>query len=808
MAKHVLTNNFFFLEDSIDFPNKEELINEIQKLENLAKSKEQKLDDLLSYRKIYNLLVDTLYSTYINVDENLNTLEKNEKICGAQILSDDKLWYSLNQIKIYGNRACHSTELKTSDLQSVQQSEMITNLKSIYLLVKKVYLYLNEDNLKDENKIRFSDDFYTTKDAYENLNIRIKKDNDELNKVLPLSKSTFEIIQISICDFLLNHNLEFNIPIYQRGYSWTNINIENLLIDINRRTNDRKNHYFGVIAYKEKGINEKNNKTIISILDGQQRLTTTALLLCAIRDILTKIKKVNLFDLDIGKTSDLKFKNPGGSNDANNFFKKIIDGKIDFQNDRSNKDYYIQNYFQILNEYKDKRIDDIKSLYACFRTKFMIGCISFERNLSKKDEIEIFENLNSKGKALELYDLLKNWILSLCSDEILENDEDELVIQFNMTFGAITCDEESKKDIITSFFISLIKYFTGKETPNNNYSSFLNNLKLMFEKIYDVVLHKTFNKSLEYHEYPKILELINRYFAIYCSFILNDKNSNVFTYIKTNLKIDRYYSLLLTSKRKGLIPAIYLIFDSFFSFTNKLKEFNQGINFKKDFAKKIYLAVKILIYRFIFTEKGDSETARIIAKVASKFFDQIKNLPTENEKINILDNFFKELKNELINNIDIFHIISNITKKPGWEYIAILRMCSWELLGDNYELDPGMVNPSYEHIMPQNNAKWINHFKDIYPDKNEEEIKELYETCVHKLGNGLIIPGNWNSKLKNLSFNDKKTFLNGRLNSPLYANDDSAIDIKSKTDWTFEDIEKRNVAICKLIVEKVFKDLK
>ena len=121
MAKHILTNNFFFLEDTINFPNKEKLINEIQKLENLAKSKEQKLDDLLSYRNIYNLLVDTLYSTYINVDENLNTSEKYEKICGAQILSDDKLWYSLNQIKIYGNRACHSTELKTSDLQSVQQ---------------------------------------------------------------------------------------------------------------------------------------------------------------------------------------------------------------------------------------------------------------------------------------------------------------------------------------------------------------------------------------------------------------------------------------------------------------------------------------------------------------------------------------------------------------------------------------------------------------------------------------------------------------------------------------------------------------
>ena len=810
MAKHVLTNNFFFLEDSIDFPNKEELINEIQKLENLAKSKEQKLDDLLSYRKIYNLLVDTLYSTYIHVDENLNTSEKNKKIYEANILFANKLWYSLNQIKIYGDRACHSNELRTSDLQFVQQSEMISNLKSIYLLVKKVFLYLNENNFKDEYITPFSDAHYTTKDVYQNLNIKIKNDNDELNKVLPLSKSTFEIIQISICDFLLNHNLEFNIPIYQRGYSWTNINIENLLIDINRRTNDCKNHYFGVIAYKEKRVNEKNKKTIISILDGQQRLTTTALLLCAIRDILKKIKKVDLFDLDIGKTSDLKFKNPGGSNEANSFFKKIIDGNIDFQNDRSNNDYYIHNYFQILDEYKDKTIDDIKNLYACFKTKFMIGCISFERNLSKKDEIEIFENLNSKGKALDLYDLLKNWILSLCSDEILENDEDELVKQFNMTFSAITCDEESKKEIITSFFISLIKYFTGKETPNNNYSSFLNNLKSMFEKIYDVVLHKTFNKSLDYHEYQKILELINRYFAIYCSFIPNDKNSNAFTYIKTNLKIDRYYSLLLiSSKRKGLVPAIYLIFDSFFDFTNKLKEFNEGINFKKEFAKKIYLAVKILIYRFILTEKGDSETARIIAKVTSKFFDQIKNLPTWNEKIKILNNFFKELKNELINNMDIFPIILNNMKDPGWEYKAILRMCNWELLGDNYELDEGMVKPSYDHIMPQNDSKWINYFKNIYPDKNEEEIKERYKTCIHKLGNGLIIPGNWNSKLQNTSFNDKKTFLNDhKFNSPLYVNDDSAIDIKSKADWTFEDIDKRNVAICKLIVEKVFKDLK
>ena len=73
----------------------------------------------------------------------------------------------------------------------------------------------------------------------------------------------------------------------------------------------------------------------------------------------------------------------------------------------------------------------------------------------------------------------------MCSDEILENDEDELVKQFNMTFSAITCDEESKKEIITSFFISLIKYFTGKETPNNNYSSFLNNLKLITINIFN-----------------------------------------------------------------------------------------------------------------------------------------------------------------------------------------------------------------------------------------------------------------------------------------------------------------------------------
>lgn len=72
---------------------------------------------------------------------------------------------------------------------------------------------------------------------------------------------------------------ELNIPEYQRPYRWGQEQIKKLLIDWQDFKNDNENSLFylgSIILHLES--NENNNSNKLNIIDGQQRLTTLALL--------------------------------------------------------------------------------------------------------------------------------------------------------------------------------------------------------------------------------------------------------------------------------------------------------------------------------------------------------------------------------------------------------------------------------------------------------------------------------------------------------------------------------------------------
>ena len=93
----------------------------------------------------------------------------------------------------------------------------------------------------------------------------------------------------SLNEFLPTDRL-FEIPIYQRGYSWEEDNLRDLWDDLNYLGN--RDHYFGTILLKK-----ANKKTRIGlrtfdhfeVIDGQQRLTTTLILL---RELITQLKEM------------------------------------------------------------------------------------------------------------------------------------------------------------------------------------------------------------------------------------------------------------------------------------------------------------------------------------------------------------------------------------------------------------------------------------------------------------------------------------------------------------------------------------
>src|SRR6266571_2310818 len=82
----------------------------------------------------------------------------------------------------------------------------------------------------------------------------------------------------------LNGKKQFIIPIYQRAYSWTREQCEQLWNDIIRTATDKEatTHFVGSIVYIQHGLFMAGGVMPLLVIDGQQRLTTLSLLLIAL----------------------------------------------------------------------------------------------------------------------------------------------------------------------------------------------------------------------------------------------------------------------------------------------------------------------------------------------------------------------------------------------------------------------------------------------------------------------------------------------------------------------------------------------
>lgn len=82
----------------------------------------------------------------------------------------------------------------------------------------------------------------------------------------------------------LRKSPQFVIPIYQRNYSWTADQCRQLWSDLMRAGRDEKvnAHFIGSIVYVERGLSSVTSQEALLVIDGQQRLTTSTLLIAAL----------------------------------------------------------------------------------------------------------------------------------------------------------------------------------------------------------------------------------------------------------------------------------------------------------------------------------------------------------------------------------------------------------------------------------------------------------------------------------------------------------------------------------------------
>jgi alkylated DNA nucleotide flippase Atl1 len=88
---------------------------------------------------------------------------------------------------------------------------------------------------------------------------------------------------------LLEGAKQYQVPLYQRTYSWTRAQHERLWEDIIKLAEDRVDqpeatHFIGSLVLAASPTNGPTGVSEFLVVDGQQRLTTLSILLCAIRD--------------------------------------------------------------------------------------------------------------------------------------------------------------------------------------------------------------------------------------------------------------------------------------------------------------------------------------------------------------------------------------------------------------------------------------------------------------------------------------------------------------------------------------------
>lgn len=84
---------------------------------------------------------------------------------------------------------------------------------------------------------------------------------------------------VSQCGFLdlMERDAQFVIPAYQRLYSWTTMQCEELWLDILRAARAEHDHFLGTVLFETK--DDSGGARVLEIIDGQQRLTTVSLIL-------------------------------------------------------------------------------------------------------------------------------------------------------------------------------------------------------------------------------------------------------------------------------------------------------------------------------------------------------------------------------------------------------------------------------------------------------------------------------------------------------------------------------------------------
>jgi uncharacterized protein with ParB-like and HNH nuclease domain/predicted transport protein len=541
-------------------------------------------------------------------------------------------------------------------------------------------------------------------------------------------------VAASLLQFL-KKSQQFVIPIYQRTYSWTDLECNQLWDDIMRAGRDANvnAHFVGSVVYIEKGVYQVSSQSPLLVIDGQQRLTTVALLLEALARHLGDTEPIDGFSAK--KLRSYYLQNP--LEDGERGFKLILTStdKDSLLALLRQKPLPEQHSLRIKQNFEsfDDRISHLGADLAVLckgLTKLVIVDVALSRDQDNPQLI--FESMNSTGRELSQADLIRNFILMGLEPKHQKRLYEDHWRPMEVKFG-----QEAYGSHFNSFMRHYLTIKTG-DIPK-------------VRDVYDAFKIHSREPAVDARGVDDLVRDIQLFAGYYCAMALggeSDKTlADVFQDVR-ELRVDVAYPLMLelyhdyateTLSHDDLVRAIRLLEAYVFRRaicaipTNSLNK--TFATFGRSLKKDCYL---------------ESIQAALL------LLPSYRRFPSDEE-------FHREFMAR-----DLY----NFPRRSYW-----LRRL------ENHGRKERVLVAEYtiEHIMPQNenvSAQWR---EDLGPD-----WERIHKTKLHTLGN-LTLTG-YNSEYSDRPFLEKRDMSGGFKESPLRLNEGLA----SIDAWDESAIEQRS----------------
>lgn len=537
---------------------------------------------------------------------------------------------------------------------------------------------------------------------------------------------------------LMNGAIQFIVPLYQRTYSWSAKQCNQLWKDLIQITQNKEgvDHFIGSVVYIDMGTPIGKPQQLL-LIDGQQRLTTISLLICALsryidknglEDSINPNKIKNYFLINNDEIGTDKYKIILTEQDRDTLI-KILEGTektLQYPSEQM-----LKNYDLFINKIEQSG-ESIETIYEGIN-RLMLVSVALDK--TQDNPQLIFESMNSTGKDLSQADLIRNYILM--------GQEQSLQDKLYTTYWR-PMEQRFGQQGYTDYFDYFIRDFLTSQNSSGRICK--------IGEVYDAF--KQYHKTGISNE-----ELI----------------SEVYTYAQYYIRIhlgkeeDIDFKLLWSELKQLDVSVCYPFLMRVYN------DYENLVITKEDFITIIKATISYSVRRGICEIPTNS-----LNKTFATFYPKIKK-----------ENYLSSVLSEYVikDSYRSFPTDDDFKSKFVSKEIYKLRIRNYilEALENFNHKEPISISGNkytIEHILPQNPN--LSNDWQIMLGSNWKEVQKTY---LHTIGN-LTLTG-YNSEMSDKPFNIKQTIKDGFKQSHLRLNRE----ISDLNKWDEAEIIKRAEAL-------------